>query len=78
MKYVQINGRYQGGGFVLVEDKPTGYQIKAAALHQNIIPGGASDWQLLGHNANGTSSVIGNNDVPWQHDFEMNTIYDNA
>ena len=34
-------------------------------------------WQLLGHNANGTSSVIGETEVPWQSDFTVVGIDDN-
>ena len=78
MKYVSVNDGSPNGGFALVDDKPTGWQIKYAAIRAGLAYGATDDWQLLGHNANGSSSVIGNADTPWQYDFSMTRIYDNA
>ena len=36
------------------------------------------EWQLQGHNANGSNRVIGDSDVPWQSVFTVIPINDNA
>ena len=84
MKYVGVNREFPSGGFILVPDKPTGHQIKEAAIRQRVVrvPGPLEahpfQFQLLGHNANGSSLVIGDNDPPWHHDFTMIETSDNA
>ena len=60
----------------MIKAKATGREIKQRAMDIGIPI--KIDYQLLGYNANGTNSVIGNNDIPWQEVFEFASIYDNA
>ena len=61
---------------VKVPDQSTGKEIKQCAMNQGA-PIGAN-WQLQGHNANGSSRVIGDGEIPWQDVFDVVDIYDNA
>ena len=61
-----------------VPHEATGYEIKRCLyLGDNDLREEVLAWQLLGRNANGSSSVIGNDDRPWQSCFDLLTIYDN-
>ena len=63
----------------MVSDQPTGQEIiENARSHGVMLNGYLGSYQLLGHTANGSSSVIGPTDVPWQHDFTILPIDDNA
>ena len=79
MKYVMVNDNP-----VRVDDKPTGKDIKAAAIRDRAVdtygplPAYAFQFQLLGHNCNGSNIVIGDDDPPWHCDFTMVEITDNA
>lgn len=77
-KYVNVNGGSPGGGFVLVDNDADGGRIKREAKTQGIVPKDADPGLLTGHNCNGSATVIGDNDVPWQHDFSLSSIFDNA
>ena len=85
MKYVAVNLYQPSGGYVLVADEADGADIKYSAIRQGIVQGEIVDglantdaFQLCGHSANGSQSVIGEYEVPWQHDFSMTSVYDNA
>ena len=64
---------------VEVPDDATGYEVKRAVyLSGERFPDEVLGWQLQGCNANGSNSIIGNNDRPWHSDFHLLSIYDNA
>ena len=64
---------------VEVPPDATGYEIKRCLyLGDNDLCEEVLSWQLQGRNANGSNSVIGNNDRPWHSYFDLMTIYDNA
>lgn len=80
MKYVMVNDSP-----VLVDDQPTGESVLRNAIHQGVLRDLSTDgyaytsaWQLQGHNANGSASVIGPEDTPWQWDFTAIEVVDNA
>ena len=57
----------------------TGYDIKRCLyLGDNDLRDEILSWQLQGRNANGSNSIIGNNDRPCHSYFDLMTIYDNA
>ena len=60
---------------VTVSTDATGWGIKNAAFAAGLPM--MMNWQLQGHNRNGTNSVIGNKDRPWQDVFDVVTIDDN-
>ena len=76
MKYVHVQWGVNCD-YILVSTDANGAEIKRNAVRQGV---GRNDdvYQLAGHNMNGTQSVIGDIDVPWQHDFSMTEIHDNA
>ena len=61
---------------ILVPEKATGNEIKRCAMNQGVPI--EAHWQLLGHNCNGSRSVIGQIDTPWQSYFTAIDTYDNA
>ena len=68
MKYVMVNSTP-----VLVNDKPNGEEIKNEALRHGVEPrvSRIGLWQLLGHNANGTSVVVGNTDITGHYNYDV-------
>lgn len=61
---------------VSVPPRADGLAIKRAAKSAGL---GVELWhQLQGHNANGSNSIIGDRDIPWQNDFTVIEIADNA
>ena len=59
---------------VTVSTSATGRQIKNAAFSAGLKI--QMNWQLQGRNRNGSNSVIGNKDRPWQDVFDVVPIDD--
>ena len=71
MKYVKV--RFcQNDGFVAVSDSPSGREIKEASIRHGILPEEhIKSYELQGGNANGSSSVIDDDETPWQIVFTV-------
>ena len=63
---------------IMVTKEATGKAIKAEAKRLPALSHIGMNWQLLGHNRNGSSSVIGDEDSPWQDTFEIRDIRESA
>ena len=66
MKFVEVNNDY-----VLVSDKTNGAEIKKCYASQFKPAWHDRRLQLLGHDANGSSRVISDDNNPWQHFFTL-------
>lgn len=64
------------GVWVYAYAKATGLQIKQGAIDRGLRA--STSWQLQGRNANGTNTVIGDDAVPWQTEFDLLDVGDNA
>ena len=71
MKTVTVNDES-----VTVPNTPSGLDIVRCAMEHGVIP--KRNWCLQGHNCNGSNSVIGLSDYPWQEQFTAINIHDNA
>lgn len=79
MRYVGINLGLGGrSGYVMVAGDYNGACIKAAAIQQLKMQGRKEEWQLLALMPNGSSRVVGDDEIPNQPDFEMIEVTDNA
>ena len=73
MKYVRVNDE-----FAPVNDTANGREIINAYLWNGDRKGFDGAVQLQGHNCNGSNSVVDPDDFPWQSDYTLISIGDNA
>ena len=78
VKYIYIGAGTQGG-YVLVDDAPTGAAILAAAIKQGLLHDDEwRRWQLIASLPNSMGRVIGPDDVTNLPDFTAVLVTDNA
>ena len=78
MKYVHVDAGTQGG-YVLVDDLPTGASILAAAIKQGKLHDDEwRRWQLIASLPNGMGQIIGPGDVTGFPDYTAVLVADNA
>ena len=58
---------------VMVPDNANGAEIKQYAIKAGVPI--SESWQLQGHNANGSNTIINDHDVPWQDTFSVFEVH---